>query len=232
MKNTAEINKKQIFYIITSVILSSLFMTLVDAVIKPDYALKSFIKIILFLLIPLLYFVLNKNETKNFKKLFGISRKTVIKSSIIGVLIYAVILAGYFLTKGFIDYSNVADGLTKNHGVNGGNFVYVSLYISLINSFLEEFFFRGFGFITLKEHTGKRCAYLFSSALFAFYHTGMLAIMFDLWLLPLLFVGLFVGGCIFNYLNETSESIYTSWAVHMFANFSINTVGFILFGIL
>ena len=31
--------------------------------------------------------------------------------------------------------------------VMAGNFLYVSLYISLMNSFLEEFFFRGFGFI-------------------------------------------------------------------------------------
>ena len=46
-----------------------------------------------------------------------------------------------------------------------------------------------------------------------------------------LLAGLFVGGCIFNYLNEKSESIYTSWITHMFANFAINTVGFMLFRI-
>ena len=44
--------------------------------------------------------------------------------------------------------------------------------------------------------------------------------------------GLIVGGCIFNYLNEKNDNIYPSWFVHMFANFAINTVGFILFGIL
>ena len=41
-----------------------------------------------------------------------------------------------------------------------------------------------------------------------------------------------VGGCIFNYLNEMNGNIYPSWFVHMFANFGINTVGFILFGVI
>ena len=48
----------------------------------------------------------------------------------------------------------------------------------------------------------------------------------------IILIGLFAGGLIFNYLNEKSETIYSSWLVHMFANFAINTVGFILFGII
>ena len=35
-----------------------------------------------------------------------------------------------------------------------------------------------------------------------------------------------------DYLNERCENIYMSWLVHMFANFAINTVGCILFGII
>ena len=50
-------------------------------------------------------------------------------------------------------------------------------------------------------------------------------------LLGLLIVGLFAAGLIFNRLNEKTGNIYPSWMVHMFANFAINTVGFMLFGI-
>lgn len=60
----------------------------------------------------------------------------------------------------------------------------------------------------------------------------MLIGMFEIGALFLLLVWLIVGGCIFNYLNERNDSIYSSWFVHMFANFAINTVGFILFGVL
>ena len=44
--------------------------------------------------------------------------------------------------------------------------------------------------------------------------------------------GLIAGGCIFDYLNEKNGNIYSSWFVHMFANFAINTVGMILFGVI
>ena len=60
----------------------------------------------------------------------------------------------------------------------------------------------------------------------------MLVGMFSIGVLCLLLLGLTAGGCIFNYLNELNDNIYPSWFVHMFANFGINTVGLILFGVL
>lgn len=36
------------------------------------------------------------------------------------------------------------------------------------------------------------------------------------------------GGLIFNWLNEKLGCIYGSWLTHMFANFAINTIGFLL----
>ena len=149
-----------------------------------------------------------------------------------GTAIYAVIILGYFLTRNIIDFSNVTSSLTAGMGITAGNFIYVSLYISLMNSFLEEFFFRGYGFITLKKYTTRKFAYLFSSLIFAIYHAGMLIGMFHTGALCLLLLGLMIGGCIFNYLNELNHTIYPSWFVHMFANFAINTVGLILFGAL
>ncbi len=224
--------KKFGIYIIVSVILLSLVVTFADAFIKPNYILNVFIKIFFFLLIPTVYFLINREAVVNFKKLFTFQKKTMLRAFIIGLLIYAVIVGGYFLTRNFIDFSNVTGTLFENHGITPDNFIYVAIYISLMNSFLEEFFFRGFGFIALKPYIGRKLAYIFSPIMFAVYHVGMLIGMFDLWVLLLLFIGLFVGGCIFNYLNETSENIYTSWASHAFANFAINTVGFILLGVI
>ena len=51
---------------------------------------------------------------------------------------------------------------------------------------------------------------------------------FNLWLYTLVLAGLAVGGVIFNYLNEKLGCIYASWLTHMFANFAINTIGFLL----
>ena len=218
--------------IMSSVFLFSIAVTLIDAFIHPNYFVKIPIKIIFFLALPMLFFVKNREVFGEFKKLFVFKKSGIFKAFLLGFGVYAVIVGGYLLTRNIIDYSNVTSNLTDGMGITANNFVYVSLYISLMNSFLEEFLFRGFGFITLKKYTTRKIAYIFSSVLFAIYHVGMLVGMFDFWALLLMLVGLIIGGCIFNYLNESNDNIYPSWFVHMFANFAINTVGFILFGIL
>lgn len=218
--------------IMLSIFLFSIAVTFVDAFIHPDYFVKILIKIIFFLALPMLFFIKNKDDFKDFKKLFVFKKKGILSSFLLGIGVYAIILIGYFVSRSFVDFSKVTSNLTSGMGITSNNFVYVSLYISLMNSFLEEFFFRGFGFITLKKYTSRKAAYLFSPILFAIYHVGMLVGMFHIAVIFLLLAGLIVGGCIFNYLNEKNENIYSSWFVHMFANFAINTIGFILFGII
>ena len=223
-------NKK--LTIMLSIFAFSIAVTFVDAFIHPDYFVKILIKIIFFLALPMLFFIKNKYDFKDFKKLFVFKKKGILSSFLLGIGVYAIILIGYFVSRSFVDFSKVTSNLTSGMGITANNFIYVSLYISLMNSFLEEFFFRGFGFITLKKYTSRRVAYLFSPILFAIYHVGMLVGMFHIAVIFLLLAGLIVGGCIFNYLNEKNENIYSSWFVHMFANFAINTIGFILFGII
>ena len=218
--------------IMAMIFIFSLAITLIDAFVHPNYFMKIPIKILFFLALPMLFFVRNKEAFADFKHLFVFRKKGILTALFLGLGVYTVILGGYFLTRNIIDYSNVTSSLTSGMGITAENFIYVSLYISLMNSFLEEFFFRGYGFITLKKYTSRKVAYLFSSSLFAFYHVGMLVEMFHFGALLLLLLGLIVGGCIFNYLNERNDNIYPSWFVHMFANFAINTVGFILFGVL
>ena len=177
----------------------------------------------------MLFFVKNKNAFGEFKRLFIFKKKGILKALLLGLGVYGFILGAYFLLRGVIDFSGVTSNLTEGMGITAQSFIFVAIYISLANSFLEEFFFRGFGFITLKKYVPRWVAYLFSSSLFAVYHVGMLVGMFDFGALMLMMLGLVVGGCIFNYLNEANENIYPSWFVHMFANFAINTIGFILF---
>ncbi len=112
-------------------------------------------------------------------------------------------------------------------GVTGNNFWLVSLYIAFVNSFLEEFFFRGFGFLSLGEALGPKAAYLFSSLLFALYHVAIMASWFSLALFLLL-----TAGLLFNWLDSRTNSLYPSWFVHICANLAINSIGFLLFGLL
>ena len=221
--------KSKRIYIILSVLLLSLIVSFVDAIVKPNYVIKVIIKMIAYLFIPITYFIINKDELGEFKKMFIPNKKYFFNTIILSISIYLMIVIGYFLTRNFIDFSNVTTNLINNMGITLDNFLYVTIYIAFINSFCEEFFYRGYSFITLKKHTNRVFAYIFSSSLFSIYHIGMLLESFSKPILFLSVIGLFFGGCIFSYLNEKCNNIYPSWIVHMFTNFGINTIGFILF---
>ncbi|MBQ4344013.1 MAG: CPBP family intramembrane metalloprotease [Erysipelotrichaceae bacterium] len=166
------------------------------------------------------------------KQLFILDKKNLLFSFGLGAFVYFVIMSAYFIFRNMIDLNTIQNALLSNVGVSAENFLFVALYISFINSFLEEFFFRGYAFILLKDHVKPSFAYLFSASLFAFYHVGMTISWFHPVIYVLAMLGLLLGGMIFNALNDRFGTIYSSWIVHMFANFAINTVGFILFGIL
>ena len=67
-------------YAIFSVLISTLLMCFVDGIISPPYLYKSIIKIILFLLIPLGYFLLYKDKAAYLKKLFVPKKKDFLLS--------------------------------------------------------------------------------------------------------------------------------------------------------
>ena len=209
------------------VVLACAIMGLVDAVIQPGYVVKSLIKVILFLLIPILYSLFTKDDS--IRKLFRADRKGIFLALTIGVVLYGVILGAYFLARNVFDFSALTKSLTRTTGVNQSNFLWVSLYISFVNSLLEEFFFRGFAFLTLQKVTSKTFAYLFSSITFALYHIAMMIGWFGVPVILLSLLGLFAGGLIFDKFDDGKGNIYLSWLIHMFANFAINTIGFILF---
>lgn len=218
--------KRSIILVITVTVICCLAMALVDGVLRPGYAVKSAIKLAMFMLIPLIASKIDRDVL--YLSLLRPKKKGLLPAIGLGVGIYAVILGGYFLLSPFFDFSQIAGALTENAGVTKNNFIYVSLYISFANSFLEEFFFRGFVFTNLKQHAGRKLAYVFSATAFSLYHVAMMIGWFSPALFLLVMAGLMAGGMIFNYLNEKLDTIYCSWLTHMFANFAINTIGFIL----
>ncbi len=222
--------RKEIIAIVTIISVCCAIMAVVDGIIQPEYAVKSAIKILVFLIAPVIYSLCDKEL--NLRKIFRWNKKGVGLTFGLAIAVYLIILGAYYVGKDIFDFSGITKSLTANIGVTGKSFVWVALYISFVNSFLEEFFFRGFAFLTIKKLISRKFAYIFSSFMFALYHVAMMIGWFSIGVYFITMAGLFVGGLLFNYLNEKNETIYNSWMVHMFANFAINTIGFILFGIL
>ena len=219
--------RKQSYVIITITVLACLCMGIVDAVIPPGYLVKSAIKLVVFLGLPALYICYDKSC--DLKALFRPNKGGFLTALSLGAGVYCVVLGAYLLSRNIFDFSALTTTLTAGTGVDRNNFIFVAIYISFVNSLLEEFFFRGFSFLTLKNVSNRAFAYIVSAGAFALYHVAMMIGWFALPVVVLALAGLFIGGIIFNYMNERYGNIYISWLIHMFANFATNTIGFILF---
>ena len=205
-------------------------MAVIDGVLMVNYFAKSAIKLALFLAVPLVYSLLRKNTDVG--TFFKADKRSMRMALALCIPMYFIILGGYLIFRNIFDFSGITRSLTDNIGVSKENFLFVSLYISFVNSLLEEFFFRGFCFLTFKNHVAEGEASMFSALLFALYHVAMMIGWFSVSVFAITLAGLFVGGVIFNYLDKRAGTLYPSWFVHMFANFAINTIGFMLFGII
>ena len=218
-------------YVLVSTLVCALAMSLVDGVLQPPYAIKSALKLLLFLCVPLGYFAMFR-EWKSLKALFLLEKRELLAALVLGIGAFGVITGGYMLISRFFSLEEAILTLTADGGVSPDNFLYVSFYIALVNSLLEEFFFRGYAFLNMKRLTSRGFAYFFSATLFAVYHLGMVSGNGN----PLIWGGALIlltaSGLILNALNEHSGSILTSWLLHMCANLGINAVGFYVFGMI
>lgn len=213
--------------IIILVVTSCAVMAVVETVIEPPYAVKSALKVVFFLILPLVYMKIVGEKVFDS---FALDKKSILRLSLLGLGIYALIMGAYFLTRGVFDYSALVNSLSEDQHVTADSFIYIAAYISFGNSLLEEFLFRLIAFIVLSRHAPRPLSYAFSSVTFAVYHIAMIGRSFPPPLLALALVGLAAGGLIFDRVDEKNKNIYNSWFIHMFADFAIMTIWFINIG--
>ena len=217
-------NKMKSLYLILMVIICCIIMAIIEIFIEPVYFLKSAIKSILFFIIPFLIIKkLNGSVFDNFK----LDKGNIKRLLLLGIIIYGAIMGAYFITKNIFNYSKLIESLESDQHVTSNSFIFVALYISFINSFLEEFLFRLISFVKLLKYSKRIIAYIFSSLAFAIYHIAMISETFPPLLTLLSIIGLAIGGCIFNFVDEKNSNIYNSWIVHMFADFAIMTIWYL-----
>ena len=205
--------------ILLSIVLVCLAMALVETVIRPGYAAKSIIKLLSFTAA-----VCSLGHVKGWFRREGLGL-----GLLLGGAIFAVILGAFFLFRPFIDLGAIAQGLLGKEGIRRENFLWAALYISVVNSLLEELLFRGLGYLELRAHTSEGFAMVFSAAAFAAYHAAILDGWFSWWVYGLCMLGLFLGGLIFNALDRRG-GVLPSWLAHAGANLAINTIGLVMFG--
>ena len=219
--------KKRI--IIMLVVLACILMAWVDGSTL-DYVTKALLKILTFILIPLIYF--KKIDKSSIKSMFTFKNTNFKVSLSLGLCSFILILLVYFMMGKLFDFSLVRNILESNFGSGTLNFIPIAFYIAMINSFLEEFFFRGFAHLALSKVSSLKFANTFSALMFAFYHVFLMFGLFQFWL----YIGalglMVIAGYLFNALDHKSQTILPSWLFHSLTNWGINTVGFILLKII
>lgn len=224
-------NKRLVIQIIMIALISTGALFIIEQLLQVSYLVKTIAKIGVFLFLPLLYIkYIIKQPILQFLNLKSFDLKNLRLGFLLGLVSMGIVIGAFLIFQSFINTGTIIDDLQTRMKVTPEIFIYIAIYITFGNSLLEEFYFRGFIFLNIYKTKYKVLAYLFSSLLFAFYHIAIFATWFNIWLILLALLGLFIVGLVFNWLNTKSENFLNSWILHILADVGVMLIGFYLFG--
>jgi membrane protease YdiL (CAAX protease family) len=217
-------------YIILSSFIACICLYVIEQALGVNYAVKTISKLLLFILIPYIYikFIKGSNIITELN-LRDLDKSRFKLGFIFACVSFLIVLLGYFIFKGAIDLNSIAQEMQNKSKITPANFLLVGLYVTVGNSFLEEFFFRGFIFLNLYNMKKEKLAYVYSSLLFGLYHIAIFKTWFNVWITLLCLLALVTVGFIFNWLNTKSNNFINSWLVHIFADAAIIFIGLRMF---
>lgn len=219
-------------FIILSTLLACFILYVVEQGVGVNYAIKTILKISIFIGLPISYVkLINKQNISEALKLKNLNLRDFKTGFIAGLLFFTIVMGAYFIVGNQIDFHMIAQELQTKLKVTPLNFIFIGLYITFGNSFLEEFFFRGFIFMNLYELRSKKIAYVYSSILFSLYHIAIFRTWFTLPITFLALFGLVSVGFLFNWMDTKSRNFINSWIAHIFADIAVILIGLRMFGI-
>jgi membrane protease YdiL (CAAX protease family) len=110
-----------------------------------------------------------------------------------------------------------------------GRFVTLAIFISLVHSALEEYYWRWFVFGWLRKYLALGPSLVLASLAFMAHHVIVLGVYFpeQFWLLALPFsLAVALGGGIWAWIYERSRSLIGPWLSHVLIDAAIMAVGY------
>ena len=155
----------------------------------------------------------------------------------LGLVISGIIIASYWaFARNLIDPQMVQDAIAPNRLGEPARYLGLAVYLTLINSLLEEYVWRWFVFKKFEELFGSskwagRIA-VFGSALgFTIHHIIALRGQFDWTITVLGSSGVFIGGLVWSWLYLRYRSIWPAFLSHAIVDIAVFMVGWwIIFG--
>ena len=135
---------------------------------------------------------------------------------IVSTIIFVGTVGGYFMLQFMFEAEGVIQG-AEQLGIRPSNVLIWGIYLSFVNSLIEEFFFRGYLFFAL-ERKSYSLAIIATSLLWSVYHVVIFVTLFHIYTVIFTLVGLFIIGVLLAYINRYGRSFINSWIVHIFAD--------------
>ncbi len=226
--------KKQTILLLTLIFLPPIFILLSREFFTNNYFFSSLYKIIF--LSPILYrlYIEGKNPKQSIIENFVYEkfRKNIFSALSIGILLSLVYLASFFLFQDSLDTQTIITKLQDIISLNHNNILFIGLYIIVINSLLEEFFWRGFLFAKLQTLITPWKASVISGIAFSFHHM----MFYSTWFTPVFFIiatlGLVLYSIIMNFLYQKYQDVLSCWLVHAMVDTVQIFIALKIFGII
>jgi membrane protease YdiL (CAAX protease family) len=210
-------------FIILSTLLACFILYVVEQGVGVSYAIKTILKIFIFVGLPISYVkLIRKQNIREALKLKNVNLRDFKTGFIAGLLFFTIVMGAYFIVGNQIDFDMIAQELQTKLKVTPLNFIFIGLYITFGNSFLEEFFFRGFIFMNLYDLRSKKIAYMYHIAIFKTWFTIPITL--------LALFGLVSVGFLFNWMDTKSRNFINSWIAHIFSDIAVILIGLRMFG--
>jgi len=154
--------------------------------------------------------------------------KSLVLGLISGLVIVAAVSGLYYLMSGFIaqytsNLVSTAEGLNFLE-----HYVLFSFFLSVIHSFIEEYYWRWFVLNGLMLKFGKTLSVVIASLAFASHHFIVVMQFVPAYLAIIATIAIFLLGVFWSELYLRTKSIWGSWLSHFFADAVIMTIGYFL----
>ena len=185
-------------------------------------------KVILFLGPALWWFGIQKNKLtwpRLSKEGLGLGMLT---GFILGSIIF---LSYWFIARPLMDFSSLGHMLSAAGIDSLPKYIGLVLYLSLINSLIEEYVFRWFIIEQLKKLVPAFYAVALSGLIFTVHHTVVLVAYVPWYFNMLASLGVFTGGLLWSYLYYRYQQLWPAYLSHIGADIGVFLVGYhALFG--
>ncbi len=184
---------------------------------EATYVMASLYKIIF--LLPIVYrvFFYKKTWKTAITHDFSVDKfkKSILHAFGWGALFSIIYAGAFFLFRNLIPIEEIAAQLNNAASITPANIIWIGMYIIIVNSLLEEFFWRGFFFDEVHALCGWFVGYILTGIGFTLYHV----VYFYQWfsqieLFALAIIGLFGYSCFMCMIFQKYRDLFTCWVIH------------------